>query len=175
MQRFFRILAVLAALALAQVAQADVRITFHSFNGSVLVGRYPHTFISMDGTLANGTRVHENYGFSSQSAGPDVLAGPVAHEILIEKDSWLTRTNRHFTIPLTDAQFAQVRAEVARWRDTPGKGYDLDRRNCIHFVGAMARIAGLKVDYPARLIRKPRAWLNHITALNPQLGAKPIG
>lgn len=175
MKRFFQILAVLASLAVAQVAQAQVRLTFHSFNGSVLIGRYPHTFISMDGTMADGTQVRENYGFSSKSGGPEVLAGPVAHEILVEKDRWLAKTNRHFTVPLADAQVAQVRAEVARWRDAPGKYYDLDNRNCIHFVGAMARIVGLKVDFPAKLIRKPRAWLNHITALNPQLGAKAIG
>jgi hypothetical protein len=36
-------------------------------------------------------------------------------------------------------------------------------------------MAGLRVDYPKALLRKPRAWLNHISALNPQLHAKAIG
>ena len=66
------------------------------------------------------------------------------------------------------------RAEVARWRDAPGKTYRLDENNCIHFVGRIAELAGIKVDYPKKLIRKPKAWLNHIAALNPQLGAKAI-
>jgi hypothetical protein len=38
----------------------------------------------------------------------------------------------------------------------------------------MAEIAGLKVDYPEKMLRKPKKWLNYITGLNPQLGAKPI-
>ena len=60
------------------------------------------------------------------------------------------------------------------WRDAPGKYYDLDTRNCIHFVGRMAEIVGLKVDYPDDMLRRPKKWLNHITALNPKLGAKLI-
>jgi hypothetical protein len=35
-------------------------------------------------------------------------------------------------------------------------------------------MAGLTVDYPKKLLRKPRSWLNHIAELNPQLHAKPI-
>ena len=63
---------------------------------------------------------------------------------------------------------------VEAWRNAPGKYYDLDTRNCIHFVGRIAQLGGLKVDYPKNLLRKPRAWLNHVSELNPQLGAKAI-
>jgi hypothetical protein len=41
-------------------------------------------------------------------------------------------------------------------------------------VGRLAELAGLEVDYPHDLLRKPKAWLNHIGDLNPQLGARPI-
>lgn len=68
-----------------------------------------------------------------------------------------------------------MRAEVDAWRDAPGKFYDLDTRNCIHFVGRIAEMACLKVDFPKSLLRKPRAWLNRVTSLNPQLGARAIG
>ena len=37
-----------------------------------------------------------------------------------------------------------------------------------------AALAGLAVDYPRAMLRKPKAWLNHLTALNPQLGARAI-
>jgi hypothetical protein len=67
-----------------------------------------------------------------------------------------------------------MRAEVDFWGHHPDKFYDLDRNNCISFVGKMAEMAGLKVDYPHDLMRKPRAWLNHIAELNPQLHAKQI-
>ncbi|MFA9201751.1 MAG: hypothetical protein ACEQR8_11335 [Cypionkella sp.] len=169
--------AVLAALALAwsPAATAKVTLSFHSFNGSVLGGRYPHAFIVLEGTEeATGRRVSENYGFSAKSAGPAVLNGPVAHIVMSEKAKYITTTNRHFTVTLSDAEYRQIVAEVARWRDAPGKFYDLDTRNCIHFVGRMAELAGLKVSYPKAMLRRPKMWLNHVAALNPGLRARPL-
>ena len=167
----------LAALALAwsPTALAKVTMSFHSFNGSVVFGRYPHTFIVLQGTEeATGRAVNENYGFSARTAGPAVLNGPVAHVVMTEKARYITTTNRHFTVEITDAEYREIVREVARWRDAPGKYYDLDTRNCIHFVGKMAELAGLKVDYPKSMLRKPKAWLNHVAALNPQLRARPL-
>ena len=169
---YLRAILVLLALGWTSAAQADVQLTFHSFNGSVLVGRYPHTFVSLAGELDDGTVVKENYGFSAKSAGPAVLSGPVKHVILVEKDKWLTKTNRHFTVTIDDEKYWAIRKEVARWRDAPGKYYDLDTRNCIHFVGAIAQMIGAKVDFPEDLMRKPRGWLNRVVARNPQLRGK---
>lgn len=166
----------LAALALWQApAQAKVQVAFHSFNGSMLWGRYPHTFVVFDGTLGDtGEAIHENYGFSSKSGGPEVLAGPVKQIIMVEKEKYIRSTNTHFTITVSDETYRRMKAEVIAWRDAPGNFYDLDKRNCIHFVGRIAELGGLAVDYPPSLLRKPKAWLNHISTLNPQLGAKPI-
>ena len=72
-------------------------------------------------------------------------------------------------VKLSDAQYRKVKAEVERWRTAPGKYYDLERRNCIHFVGAMAEIVGIRVDYPRSMLRKPRQWLDHLSKLNPWL------
>lgn len=163
------------ALLLAVPAQAEVLLSFHSFNGSVLFGRYPHTFIVLEGTLEDtGERVNENYGFTARTAGPAVLSGPVRHAVMVEKPKYIKSTNRHFTVPISDDQYRAIMAEVAKWRDAPGKYYDLDTRNCIHFVGRMAQIVGIKVNYPRDMLRRPKKWLNHITALNPQLGARQI-
>ena len=163
------------ALCAAGPAWAHVVLSFHSFNGSMLGGRFPHTFIVLEGTLeATGQKVHENYGYTAKKVSPAVLSGPVKQAILIEKEKYLTSTNRHFSVIVSDATYRAIEAEVARWRDEPGDAYRLDQHNCIHFVGRMAELAGIKVDYPKALIRKPKAWLNHIAALNPQLGAKPI-
>jgi hypothetical protein len=173
-----RLLAAIFALlsfGWASPALAQVELSFHSFNGSVLVGRYPHAFIVLEGTLEEtGEQVNENYGFTAKSVGPSVLRGPVAHDILVEEAKYIRKTNRHFTIPISDAQYRRIVAEMKAWRDAPGKYYDLDTRNCIHFVGRMAEIVGLKVDYPDDMLRRPKKWLNHITALNPKLGAKLI-
>ena len=173
MRRLITFLLAAIALAWAPGAFAKVTASFHSFNGSVLFGRYPHTFVVLEGTEdATGRRVKENYGFSAKTASPAVLAGPVEHVIYVEKDKWIGKTNRHFSVELTDAQYRAIKREVEEWRSQPGKFYDLDKNNCIHFVGAIARIAGVKVDYPAAMIRKPKAWLNHVVAINPQVRGK---
>jgi hypothetical protein len=171
-----RALLVLAALACWSVpALAAVQVHFHSFNGSMFGGRYPHAFVVFDGTLdATGERVFENYGFSARSATPDILLGPVAHGMYSENERYIRSTNRHFSITVSDATYQRMKAEVIAWRDAPGRYYDLNKRNCIHFVGRIAELGGLTVDYPQAMLRKPKAWLNHIAALNPQLGAHAI-
>ncbi len=175
MAQILRLVIAVFALGWASAASAEVKMSFHSFNGSVLFGRYPHAFVVLEGTLdSTGETVKENYGFTAKNASAAVLRGPVYHEITNEPDKYITTTNRHFTVTISDAQYRQVVAEMRKWRDAPGKYYNLDTRNCIHFVGAMARIAGLKVEYPKNMLRRPKKWLNHITTMNPKLGARPL-
>jgi len=170
------LLFLLLVLALAPAsARAQVTAHFHSFNGSLFFGRYPHTFVVFEGHLADtNTPVHENWGFSARRATPAVLSGPVEHVVMTEEPDQIARTNRHFSVTVSDTTYRRMRAEVEAWRDAPGRYYDLDTRNCIHFVGRLAQLAGLTVDYPPDMLRKPRAWLNHIGTLNPQLHAAQI-
>ena len=165
----------LIALAWSGTAMAQVQVHFHSFNGSVLFGRYPHTFVVFDGSLeATGEAVSENYGFTTSSAMAAATQDWVEHLVESEPERYIRSTNRHFSITLTDAQFAAIIREVRAWQDEPGKRYSLDERNCIHFVGRMAQMAGLRVEYPDNMLRRPKKWLNHITTLNPQMGASVI-
>jgi len=169
------LLSVLAILAFAQPASAKVEVEFHSFNGSMFFGRYPHTFVVFRGTLDDtGQAIDENFGFTAKHVSPAILAGAVEGEIYVEKPKWIARTNTHFTVTVDDATYRKMRAEVDFWGNHPGKFYDLDHNNCVSFVGKIAEMAGLKVDFPHDLMRKPRAWLNHIAALNPRLHAKAI-
>ena len=175
MKRLISRLIVVLALLWSGPALAEVQIHFHSFNGSVVWGRYPHAFIVLEGTLeATGKPVNENYGFSARKVTPAILSGPVEHMVLAETEKNIKKTNRHFSMTLTDREYERVIALVASWQHAPGRFYDLEKRNCIHFVGEIARLLGLKVDYPGDMLRRPKAWLNHITALNPKLGAKPV-
>lgn len=92
------VLHILALLALvwSGPALADVQIHFHSFNGSVLFGRYPHTFIVLDGELeSTGKAINENYGFTAKKVSPAILNGPVFHDISVEKPKYLKKTNRN--------------------------------------------------------------------------------
>ena len=175
MGRIFGFILALFLFGQPATAFAAVELSFHSFNGSVLFGRYPHTFIVLQGELdETGEVVNENYGFTAKKVSPAVLNGPVFHDILIEEPKYIKKTNRHFTVTISDEQYHAIVAEVRAWRDAPGKFYDLETRNCIHFVGRMAEIIGLKVDYPQKMLRRPKKWLNYITGLNPDLGASII-
>lgn len=168
------LLLALASLGISTPALAEVQVHFHSFNGSVLWGRYPHTFVVFEGTLANGTRVNENYGFSARSSAEAITSGPAEHMILSETPNTIANTNRHFSVTVSDAQYRRLRAEVIAWRDYPGDYYDLDENNCIHFVARIAQLVGLRADVPEDYLRRPKAWLNYITRRNPQLGASEI-
>ena len=35
-------------------------------------------------------------------------------------------------------------------------------------------MVGLKADVPQNMVRRPKLWLNLVTRLNPQLGAREI-
>jgi hypothetical protein len=41
-------------------------------------------------------------------------------------------------------------------------------------VARIAELVGLKVDVPQTMVRRPKLWLNLITRMNPQLGAREI-
>lgn len=168
MLRFLSLVLSIVAFASSSAAVAGVTVSFQSFNGSVLFGRYPHTFVVFDGTDESGNPVSENYGFTAKRVTPAILSGPVEHLITTEKAKYIASTNRHFTVQLTDAQYRRIQQEVAAWRSQPGRYYDLEKRNCIHFVGRIAELAGLRVAYPKNLLRKPKAWLNHVGAMNPE-------
>lgn len=175
MGRTLRLFFALLVFGWASAASAAVTMHFHSFNGSVLFGRYPHTFVVLEGTLdATGQRVDENFGWSAKSVTPAVLSRPVKHMILVEEPRMIRKTNRHFSVTLSDDQYRRIKAMVTEWRDQPGNYYSLASRNCIHFVGEIARIAGLKIAYPDDMLRKPKQWLNHLATLNPKLGARQI-
>ncbi|MBS0254813.1 MAG: hypothetical protein JSS36_06280 [Proteobacteria bacterium] len=171
-----RLLLILAALILfPQPAMARVMLAFHSFNGSWAGGRYPHAFIALDGTLdATGEKIHQNFGYTARSVTPAILTGNVPSEIYVEKEHYVRSTNVHFTVPLSDAQYRLVMDEVERWGHEPGKGYNLDTHNCIHFVARIAELVGLTAPVPAEMVRRPKKWLNYVAGLNPLLGARAI-
>lgn len=170
------LLVLLACLLVAAPAHAAVTVHFHSFNGSVLFGRFPHTFVLFEGTLdSTGQQVDENFGFSARSTTQAMGGGPADHIIISEEPDQIRRTNRHFSVVLTDAQYRSLRAEVETWRNQPGRYYLLDSRNCLHFVARLADLLGINADVPENLVRRPRAWLNHVVRQNPQLEGREFG
>ena len=166
------LMALLACLLVAAPVQAAVTVHFHSFNGSVLFGRFPHTFLVFEGTLdGTGQVISENFGFTAKST-TQAISGPAEHDIMVEEPAQIRRTNRHFSVVLTDAQYRLLREEVETWRNQPGRYYNLDTRNCVHFVARLGELLGIQADVPANMVRRPRAWLNHVVRQNPQLGGR---
>lgn len=166
-------LALALAIGAASPAAAEVTLSFYSYDGA-FGGRFPHAFVRWEGTLSNGKSVDGNAGFTARSISPAILLGPVAHTIWVEKPEYIRAANRHFALTIDDATYARVQAEVEAWRRLPGKGYNLNSRNCVHFIERMAHLVGLKADDPGDLKKKPKAYLNRLIQLNPQLRATPV-
>ena len=77
MRRFAALILSLVALAWSVGAAAGVRMSFHSFNGSVLFGRFPHAFVVLEGTLdKTGHPIDENYGFTAKTISTRLLNEP---------------------------------------------------------------------------------------------------
>lgn len=158
-------LAVLSLFAAASPAAAQVVATFYSqeFGES-----FPHAFFTLKGRpLAGGAPVDTNYGFTPKAISPAILMGSIAGRLDTAKPNYIAKSDAHFAVTLTDAQYRAVLAVVEKWRARKSPSYNLERANCTHFVGEAARAAGLTVTFPKRLMKKPRSYLIEVQRLNP--------
>jgi hypothetical protein len=166
-RRGIPLVAILAALLIVWPAalQAAVRITFYS---KELGTSFPHAFVTMDGSLERGgQRIEVDYGFTAKTVSPAILFGHVAGEVISDHGaSYIRSSDKHFSLSLTDEDYDKVMATVARWRALKQPSYDLDTRNCVHFVADIAASLGMKADTPKKLMKKPRSWLNMVTEAN---------
>ena len=147
-------------------AWAAVTITFWSHE---LGNSFPHAFFTLRGTPdAGGAPVDVNYGFTAKAITPKLLMGTVGGRLDISKPFYIKSSDAQFAIVLSDAQYAQVLALIAAWDEKTGDGhYNLNSRNCVHFVKEAARIAGLSgLDQPG-LMKRPRSYLKAVAAANP--------
>ena len=159
------LLLALAWLLAAVPAHAAVTITFwsHEFGNS-----FPHAFFTLRGAPdAGGPPVDANYGFTARSISPAILMGTVAGKLDIAKPGYMRSSDAQFSVVLTDAQYADVMKLVAEWSEDGGDSrYNLNNRNCVHFVQEAARRSGLTgLDQP-KLMKKPRSFLLAVGAAN---------
>ncbi|GEM73098.1 hypothetical protein SAQ01S_28640 [Sphingomonas aquatilis NBRC 16722] len=155
----------LSTLFGAAPAWAAVTITFWSHE---LGNSFPHAFITLRGVPdAGGAPVDANYGFTAKSVSPKLLMGTVAGRLDISKPFYIAGSDAQFSVVLTDAQYNAVLGLVAAWDEKTGDAhYNLNQRNCVHFVKEAARIAGLTdLDRP-KLMKKPRSYLQSIAEAN---------
>lgn len=158
-----RLAALLLVLA-AWPAQAAVTLTFWTRE---LGNYFPHAFVTLKGTTDAGEAVDTSYGFTARSIGPGMLFGSVKGRIDITNKAYMRRSNALFSVVLTDEQYAAVRRLRDEWdAETGDATYNMNRRNCVHFVGEVARRAGLVVEEPRKLMKRPTSFTRSLAALN---------
>jgi len=158
---------ILWLLALSPPAAAQVVATFYSHEFGE---HFPHAFFTLKGkTIAEGTPVDANYGFTAKSVSPAILFGSVAGRLDIADAHYISQSDAQFAVTLTDDQYRAMLAVVEKWRARKSPSYNLNNANCVHFVGEAARAAGLTVTFPKPLMKKPRSYLQELMRLNPRV------
>lgn len=162
----------LVFLGTATPASAAVEIAFYSHelqasgNGERII-EFPHAFITMRGRPdAGGRAVDQNHGFTADRISPAIVMGAVKGRMVSAGKAYVGGSRRHLALRLSDARYATVQAAYKRWAAVGGKSYDLDTRNCVHFVAAMARAAGLVVPVDPLLMKSPDKFLEAVVARN---------
>ncbi|GAA0445759.1 MULTISPECIES: hypothetical protein [Sphingomonas] len=156
--------AALLSLGLTAPASAGVTISFwsHEFGNE-----FPHAFFVLEGTPdAGGEPVQLSYGFTAKAITPAILMGTVPGRIDETKQKYIENSDVHFSVMLTDAQYAAVLALVEEWGEKGDHRYSLNRRNCVHFVAEAARRAGLTVVENPKLMKKPRSFVHSLEPMN---------
>ena len=152
------------------LASAKVTLTFYSRE----LGTYfPHGFVRITGATdaAPDKVLDDNYGFTPKSLTPSLLTRPVTGEIMAATAAYVARSDAHLFLELSDDQYAAVLATVDKWRTMSQPSYDLKTRNCVFFVGDIARTLGMNVDdSDPRLMRRPRSYIINLIRLNPGFG-----
>jgi hypothetical protein len=165
-----RFLIVLIGLILAMAgpqASAEVSATFYSHDFG---DHFPHTFVKLSGTVdATGEKVDTNYGFTAVHTTPAILMGPVKGMVETKDAKYISDSNAHFTMRLSDDDYARLMAMVEQWRALPGKSYSLNNRNCVHFAMEAAGLLGLNVNRRSKFFKKPKSFLLEVMQLNPAL------
>jgi hypothetical protein len=167
MFRYFTLL-IAAIVSLYSIsARAEVTATFYSHDFG---DHFPHALVKLKGTVdSNGKAVDTNYGFTAVHTTPAILWGPVKGMIESKNAKYIADSNAHFTLRLSDAQYAQLLALVEEWRTIPGKSYRLNDRNCVHFAMEAAALLGLQVNRKSKFFKKPKSFLLEVMRLNPGL------
>jgi hypothetical protein len=172
LRQLFLRFCLVAVLLLCGAAPGHAAVEIAFYSRELGGNNFPHAFVVLRGTLdATGEPVNTSYGFTAKAVTPAVLFGSVAGEVVVERPQQIARSDRQFAVTLGDAQYRRVMAVVEEWRDRAQPSYNLNRRNCVHFVAALAEAVGLRVENADRLMKRPRSFLIHVRSLNPQLGS----
>ena len=148
-------------------AQAEVVITFYSHEFGE---NFPHAFITLKGKVeSNGEEVDTNYGFTAKNTSPAILFGSVTGIVETKNIKYVTKSDPHFSMTLSDDDYGRIIKLVEEWRNLPGKSYNLGKRNCVHFTMEAAALLGLIINRQTKNFKKPKSFMLELKKLNPDL------
>ncbi|MGB6317698.1 MAG: hypothetical protein WBG08_03610 [Litorimonas sp.] len=133
----------------------------HSFGEN-----FPHAFVLIETRNAYGQIAQDAFGFSARHLSPKILMGTVDGHIAIPSARYVRQSDPHFTLPVTRAQMARIGAIRNRWSAGEGGRYNLNRRNCVHFIGELAEAVGLRTNRDSAHFKEPASFLREVAALN---------
>lgn len=156
-----------ALVASAAPVQADYLVTFYSHERGA---DFPHAFVTIKGQPDHGgPAINTDYGFTAKAMTPAVLFGSVPGTIDHAPAGYISRSQKHFTLIIHDAQYAAILRVVAHWGSYPGNVYNLTKHNCVSFIADVGSAVGLRANVPPGLVRHPKAYLDSVLAANPIL------
>jgi hypothetical protein len=157
-----------ALLLSASPAGAEVTVSFYSHSWGVSGGDlyFPHAFIVLKGDLeADATPIDQSFGFTAVTVSPALLFSKVRGEVIDSSRTYVPISRKHFTVVISDGQYRSLLTAIADWEAVKGDPYELKKRNCITFVGELARVLGLDVGDDH--VMDPAAFLDDLARRNP--------
>ena len=149
-------------------------MTFYSHTWGLSPGGelyFPHAFITVAGTLdASGETVDQSFGFTAPFPTPALLFHRTHGEIIASARTYLAVSKAHFSLTIPDERYRALLDAIEAWRSVKGDPYDLHSRNCITFVGEMAKVLGLSVG--DERTQDPARFIEDLRQRNPQLVAE---
>lgn len=162
---FSSLLLVLLCLTPAY-AHADVELTFYSHDYS---SEFPHTFIQARGTLENGIIINEDFGFTSKHISPRILMGSVEGIIKAPPADYKAGSDPQFKIVVSDSVYQLIVKHRIEWQSGKKRNYNLNNRNCVHYVAEVLKLTGLIINSNSSNLKKPKSFLHEVLSLNPDL------
>ncbi len=148
-------------------SRAEYVVSFYSHEYSA---DFPHSFVTIKGAPdGGGPLVDADYGFTAKAVTPAIMMGSVPGEVENPKPNYVAHSQKQFSLTIHDAQYAALMTIVNRWRVKPGSDYNLNKHNCVSFVGEIAQTIGLKATLDRTLIKHPKAFLESVMRANPSL------
>lgn len=156
------LLAALLLLLPLSAAHAEIVARFYSRDfGSV----FPHAFFEVEGPGIP----KKNYGFTAKTVTPLILMSSVAGKIVEMNPNYVSKSRLHFTVTLSDDQYARLMGVVRDWGAREQPSYDLYKANCVTFIRDAVEALGMRTNPKTRLMGKPKSFLNEVQSLNPTL------